>query len=102
MLVRELFEGKATVWSTKGTGSVRKYRCTSGIRKGRVMASPSSCNKPLNVHKSVSFKQTKKRKGGNMQTKISRAKRINPGAIRTQNLNKALKKQKTARRSRIK
>ena len=102
MLVRELTEGgQGTTWSTKGTSTVRKYRCTSGIRKGRVMSSPAACNKPINVHKSAAFKQMKQRKGGNLQTKIMRSKKINPGALRTQNLNKQRKKQKSSRRSRI-
>ena len=47
------------VWSRQGGKQVRKYRCTSGVRKGRVMASPASCNMPLDVAKGQTLKKNK-------------------------------------------
>ena len=45
------------VWSRQGGKQVRKYRCTSGVRKGRTMASPASCNMPLDVSKGQTLKK---------------------------------------------
>lgn len=88
MLVRDIFSEATQIWSKSGSKSVRKYRCTSGVRKGRVMSSPSACNKPLNVHKSAAFKQTRSKKSKQAAYKSSLTKRSNPGAIRTKSLNK--------------
>lgn len=99
MLVRELTEA-TQVWSKKGTKSVRKYRCTSGLRKGRVMSSPSACNKPLNVHKSKSFKQTKSKKLPQIKFKSRIAKRSNPASARNFRLNKAVKPKRIRRKFR--
>ena len=45
MLLREFYitedpvvEAVRTIWSRSGGKQVRKYRCTSGIRKGRIVA----------------------------------------------------------------
>ena len=37
------------IWGRKGTSVVRKYRCTSGQRKGRIVAKPDQCFKPINI-----------------------------------------------------
>jgi|TARA_B100000780_G_scaffold265905_1_gene221701 hypothetical protein len=58
MRVRQLID-EGMVWSRQGGKQVRKYRCTSGVRQGRTMASPASCNKPLDVSKSATLKKTK-------------------------------------------
>ena len=40
-------ESVVQIWSrTKGGKMVRKYRCTAGPRKGRVVSSPSVCTQP--------------------------------------------------------
>ena len=43
MILRELFTEAAgtNAWKKVGNNTVRKYRCTYGPRKGRVMASPA-------------------------------------------------------------
>lgn len=99
MFLRELFEA-SQVWSKSGTKSVRKYRCTSGVRKGRVMSSPSACNKPLDVHKSKSFKQTKSKKLPQIKFKSRMTKRSNPASTRNFRLNKAIRPKKTRRKIR--
>lgn len=99
MLVREFYEA-TQVWSKKGTSSVRKYRCTSGARKGRVMASPASCNKPINMHKSKEFKQTKLKKLPTIKHKSRIAKTSNPASKRNIRLNKAVRPKKTQRKIR--
>jgi len=90
MLVSELVEA-TQVWSKSGGKSVRKYRCTSGARKGRVMSSPSACNKPINVKKSTSFKKTKTKKLPQIKYKTGLTKRSNPAATRNVRLNRQTK-----------
>lgn len=99
MFIRELIEA-TQVWSKKGTASVRKYRCTSGVRKGRVMSSPAACNKPLNVHKSKTLKQTRSQKSPTMKFKSKIAKKSNPASNRNIRLNKAVKPKKSRRKIR--
>jgi len=91
MLIRDLTEA-TQIWAKSGNKNVRKYRCTSGARKGRVMASPASCSKPISAHKSASMKQTRQRKKQPMAYKSSLAKRSNPAALRTKSLNKSSRK----------
>ena len=31
------------IWGRKGSTLVRKYRCSSGARKGRIVSSPTAC-----------------------------------------------------------
>ena len=99
MLVKELLEA-TQVWSKKGAKSVRKYRCTSGVRKGRVMSSPAACNKPLDIHKSKTFKQTKSQKLPQIKFKSGITKRSNPASKRNFRLNKAIRPKKSRRKIR--
>ena len=51
------------VWARRGNKVVQKFRCTAGWRKGRLVATPSSCSKPLDVKKRFSIKRTRARLG---------------------------------------
>ena len=53
MIISEIIEGAVGIWSKGKSGLVRKYRCTSGSRKGRIVSSPTTCNQPKRVVKSV-------------------------------------------------
>lgn len=88
MILRELFTEAKNVWGKSGTKTVRKYRCTSGIRKGRTMSSPAACNAPLNIHKSKSLKQTKQKKSGSIKIKTKQTRRTNPASARLPKLNR--------------
>jgi len=44
MLVEEIVESYKQVWARSATGVKRKYRCTSGQKKGRVVAKPATCS----------------------------------------------------------
>lgn len=96
MNILEIVEA-TQVWSKSGGKSVRKYRCTSGVRKGRVMASPASCNKPISVSKSVNFKKTKRKQQPTMTYKSGIAKRSNPASVRARKLNKIKPKARSRR-----
>ena len=87
MLLRELTEA-TQIWTRSGGKQVRKFRCTSGVRKGRIMASPASCNRPISVHKSAALKKTKAAKKGKIQMTGVRTRRSNPASVRLKSLNK--------------
>tara|TARA_B110000503_G_C7031084_1_gene364023 strand:+ start:268 stop:597 length:330 start_codon:yes stop_codon:yes gene_type:complete len=89
MLLRELFldEGVMTILGKSGNKTVRKYRCTSGSRKGRIVAKPSTCTAALNVKASRTLKTTRRKKGKALSIKSSRTKRTNPASLRLKSLN---------------
>lgn len=91
MLLRELFDqtlDEKQVWARSGKKVVRKYRCSSGKRKGRVVAKMSQCFAAPDVKKRTKLKQTKLRLGPRMTRKAKRTKRINPASRRVQAMNR--------------
>lgn len=91
MLLRELFNqnlDEKQVWARSGKKVVRKYRCTSGKRKGRVVAKMSQCFAAPDVKKRAKFKQTRLRLGPRMARKAKRTKRVNPASRRVQAMNR--------------
>lgn len=94
MRFHEIIEAVTTAYGRKGNTTVRRYRCTTGPRKGRTVASPATCNAPKKIKKSIKLKQTKARLGGSMQVKRSRTLRANPTSNAVQRLNKARKTQR--------
>ena len=97
MLLRDLFEGVTLIYGKKGSSTVRKYRCTSGSRKGRIVAKPSTCTAPINVSAKTTMKKTRRSKGSALTTKASRIKRTNPASRKLRRLNKG--RSVSARRS---
>jgi len=91
MHLRELIS-ETQVWARSGKKVVRKYRCSSGKRKGRVVARAAQCFAAPDVKKRVKLKMTKARLGGKMSRKAKRTKRINPASRRVQALNKSSRK----------
>lgn len=75
-------------WARRGTKVVRKYRCTSGKRKGRVVASPSQCFAAPDIKKRIKLKMTKARLGSRMARKAKRTKKVNPASRRVASLNR--------------
>lgn len=95
MRLEELFEelqneSVSLAWSRKGNQLIRKFRCTSGKRAGRLVTDPSACNAPIDIEKRVQLRRTKAMKGELMTRKSQRTKRINPTSKRVQALNKSL------------
>ena len=91
MHLRELIS-ETQVWARSGKKVVRKYRCTSGKRKGRVVARAAQCFAAPDVKKRIKLKMTKARLGGKMSRKAKRTKKINPASRRVQALNKSSRK----------
>lgn len=76
------------VWARSGKKVVRKYRCGSGPRKGRVVAKMSQCFAAPDIKKRFTLKKTKARLGKRMARKARRTKRINPASLRVQRMNR--------------
>ena len=87
MFLAELTEGMA--WAKHGNKVVRKFRCTSGRRKSRVVSSPAQCFAAPDVKKRSKLKMTKARLGARMARKARKTKRINPASKRVAALNRA-------------
>jgi|TARA_R110000851_G_scaffold305210_1_gene463243 hypothetical protein len=86
MLIEEIEEGMA--WAKRGNKVVRKFRCGSGKRKGRVVSSPAQCFAAPDIKKRMKLKQTKARLGARMVRKAKKTKRVNPASKRVAALNK--------------
>lgn len=76
------------VWARKGGKVARKYRCTFGKRKGRVVSDPSQCSKPVDMKKRFTLRRTKAQKGSRMTRKAQRTKRTNPASKMVRALNR--------------
>lgn len=69
-----LDEGYVQIAGRSGNKIVRKYRCTSGSRRGRIVSKPSTCSAPKNVRSSINLKKAKRRAGRLMSTRAQRTK----------------------------
>ena len=99
-MLRELIEGVVPIAGRKGGRNVRKYRCTSGSRKGRIVAKPSTCTAPKNMKSAVSLKKAKAKKGSQIKVSTARTRRANQAHKRLSKLNvHARSKIKPQRRS---
>lgn len=88
MLIEEVVEGFIPTFGTKNGKTVKKYRCTSGARKGRIVAKPSTCTAPRNVKQSQTMKATRRKSKNTTAAKTKVAKRSNPSTKRLQHVNK--------------
>ena len=91
MLVREITESlsEKQIWARSGKKVVRKLRCTTGRRKGRIVKQMAQCFAAPNIKARITLKRTRARIGGRMMRKARRTKRTNPASRRVQALNKA-------------
>lgn len=76
------------VFAKRGKKITRKFRCTVGKRKGRVVSNPSQCSAPIDLKKRFILKKTKAAKGARMTKKAQRTKRNNPTSKIVKQLNK--------------
>jgi hypothetical protein len=104
MLLRELTEGVSTVFghgksnTTKGH-TVRKYRCTSGPRKGRVVAKAATCNAPKKMGASRTLAKTRRAKGKSIDVKRSRTNRTSPTTQKLKRINQGRRTVKPKKRT---
>ena len=76
-------------WARSGKKVVRKYRCSGGPRKNRIVSKLAQCFAPPNIKKRMQMKRMKARLGSRIIRKAKKTKRMNPASIRVQRLNKA-------------
>lgn len=69
-----LDEGYVQIAGRSGNKVVRKYRCTSGSRRGRIVSKPSTCSAPRNVKSTINIKKAKRKSGRLMTTRAQRTK----------------------------
>jgi hypothetical protein len=79
---------ESMTWAKRGNKVVRKYRCGSGKRKGRVVSTPAQCFAAPDIKKRIKLKMTKARLGAKMARKAKRTKKINPASRRVKALNR--------------
>lgn len=82
-----LDEGYVQIAGRSGNKIVRRYRCTSGSRRGRIVSKPGTCSAPRNVKSSVNIKKAKRKKGSQMTIKALRTKRATKSSQRLGKLN---------------
>jgi len=83
----ELFEARM-VWRKMGNKVKRAVRCTSGRRKGRIVAKASQCGAPIDFKKRLTLKKTKAKMGARIARKSKRSKKYNPISRRVAAMNK--------------
>jgi len=96
MLLRELTSSldEKRVWARSGKKVVRKFRCTSGRRKGRVVAKIGQCFAAPDMKKRFTLKKTKARLGSRLARKARKTKRVSSASKAVQRLNKASSRRK--------
>ncbi len=105
MQINEIIpEGAIQIFGRSKGKVVRKYRCTSGQKKGRIVAKPQTCSNPIRVSSRISIKKAKARKSPLIKIKSRYTKRMSPTSRRLTRLNKTRMKptRRTAKRKRMK
>lgn len=82
------------IWARSGKQIVRKYRCSSGPRKGKVVSDINQCYASPNLKKAASLRLTKARLGKVMSKRSKKTKRVNPQSRRLSSLNQPGRKVK--------
>jgi hypothetical protein len=78
-IFEEVDEASRGIFGRTGPATLkRKFRCTSGPRKGRIVSDPATCNKPIDVAKRIRAKQTRKKKPGLAAFKRAKTMRTTP------------------------
>ena len=91
MLLREFFIDQIEekqIWARSGQNVVRKFRCSAGPRKGRIVAKMAQCFAAPDMKKRMSMKKTRARLGARITRKTKRTKRLNPASRTLTRLNK--------------
>ena len=87
LIIESLDEGATPIFAKTGNKVVRKYRCTSGSRKGRIVAKPRTCSAAKNVKSMNTMKKTRRSKGATVNIKANRTKRTSPASQKLTRLN---------------
>ena len=104
-MTESIKEGVIQIWGKNKGKLVRKYRCTHGSRKGRIVAKAATCNAPVNIKSKLTMKKTRARKSPIIGIKTKFQKRMGAQSKRIARLNKTRMKptrRSTAKRRRMK
>ena len=88
MKIEEITEGATMIFGSRGNKVVSKYRCTSGSRKGRIVAKPATCTAPKRVKASQTMKATRRAKGRTQAIKTTRTKKFSSASRRLSKVNR--------------
>ena len=94
MLITEIVSSdlrEKQIWGRTGKKVVRKYRCASGKRRGRIVSKIAQCFAAPNIKAKLSMKRTRARLGARMMRKAKRTKRTNPASVALKRLNRRAK-----------
>ncbi len=76
-------EGVSQILRRAKKGSVKQgFRCSSGPRKGRIVAKPSTCFMKLNPVKGTKIRAKRRQKAGIAGVKLARTKRTGGASVR--------------------
>ena len=76
-------EGVSQIFRRKKGGAPQKgFRCSSGPRKGRIVAKPSTCFQKLDPVKGSKIKRKRKQKAAIAGKKLAQTKRSGAGSLR--------------------
>ena len=67
---------------TKGKAPKKGFRCSSGPRKGRIVAKPSTCFQKTDPKKSAKIRKKRQAKAGIAGKKLAQTKRSGAGSLR--------------------
>ena len=98
MIIADITEAAVTTFGRSKGKVTRKYRCTSGVRKGRIVARAATCNKPLNQKAKITLKKTKRKTPNRLQIRTAKTKRANPASKRLKRINIRPKKRFAGKR----
>ena len=76
------------VYARRGNKIVKKYRCTTGKRKGKLVSTPQACFGPLDLKKKMRMRRLRKQKERSIALKTKRTKMSNPVSKQVSRLNK--------------
>ena len=76
-------EGVSQILRRAKKGTIKQgFRCTSGPRKGRIVAKPSTCFQKLNPSKGAKIRKKRLAKAGIIGKKTAQTKRSGAGSVR--------------------
>lgn len=76
------------IFAKSGNSIKRKFRCTTGKKRGKIVGSPSACFSPVDLKKKFRMKQLQRTKGHLMHRKAKITKRANPTSKKIAAMNK--------------
>ena len=79
------------VWAKSKQGPKMKWRCTTGLRAGRVVPAVIDCSKPIDLAQRMRMKNTRAKTKLAQARKAKKTKRVNPTSRLVKMLNRAKK-----------